>query len=264
MTKHTAVLAALGLALAGAGWAAPARAEDQAVKIGTEADYAPFEYKDADGTLKGMEIDLANLYCARAHLKCTFVNMDFDGLIPALNAHQIDAALSQMSVTDERKKSVAFTAPVTHNDERVIAPKGSTVTDDPTSFKGKTVAVQSGTILENWANAHLKGIAGDIKVYQGQDQAFEDLKSGRADATIVDAPVGFDWLQKGGKDGFEFVGKPLDDKAIFGPGETAIALRTGDKALLESLNGAIVGALKEGDFAKVNAKYFPFSLAPGM
>ncbi len=257
MIKHLVVLTALGLTLATA-----ARAADQAVKIGTEADYAPFEYKDADGTLKGLEIDLAKLYCAQAHLACTFVNMDFDGLIPALNAHQIDAAMSQMSITEDRLKSVAFTDPVTHNDVRVVAPKGSAITADPASMKGKTIAVQSGTIEESWANAKLKGIAGEIKVYQGQDQAFEDLKAGRADATICDEPVGYDWLQKDAKDGYAFVGKAIVDKAILGSGNTAIALRKDDAALAKAFDGAIAEVAKSGEFAKVNAKYFSFSLAP--
>ncbi|HTR15524.1 MAG TPA: lysine/arginine/ornithine ABC transporter substrate-binding protein [Acetobacteraceae bacterium] len=237
-----------------------AHAQDATVKIGTEADYAPFEYKDATGQLKGFEIELGNALCARAKLQCEYVNMDFDGLIPALGAHKIDAALSQMSITPERAKSVLFTSPVTSVEGRFIAPKGSGLSDDPATLKGKTIGVQSGTTHETYANQKLKGIA-EIKVYQGQDQAFADLQAGRIDATLCDETIGYDWLQKAGKDGYEFIGKPLTDKAIFGDG-TGIALRKEDTALAAKLNDALASLIKDGTYQKLNAEYFPFSIAP--
>jgi putative lysine/arginine/ornithine/histidine/octopine transport system substrate-binding protein len=64
-----------------------AHAQEVTVKIGTEADYAPFEYKDASGQLRGCELDPGNRLCVRAH--------------------KIDAPLSQMSVTPARAKSVS-------------------------------------------------------------------------------------------------------------------------------------------------------------
>lgn len=246
-------------AVAALGLASAAQAAET-VRIGTEADYAPFEYKDANGVLKGMEIDIGNAICAREKLQCTYVNMDFDGLIPALQAHKIDAALSQMSITPAREKSVAFTHPVTNVEGRFIAPKGSSITDAPATLKGKTIGVQSGTTHETYANEKLKGIA-TIKVYQSQDQAFADLQAGRIDATLCDQTIGYDWLQKTGKSDFQFVGKPLTDKAIFGDG-TGIAVRKDDTALLAKLNDGLAKIMADGTYKKINAAYFPFSIAP--
>ena len=56
----------------------------QVVRIGTLADYAPFEYKDASGKLQGMEIEIGNKMCASMKVTCQWVTMDFDALIPAL------------------------------------------------------------------------------------------------------------------------------------------------------------------------------------
>ena len=236
-----------------------ARAQDRIVKIGTEAAYAPFEYKDDKGELKGYEIQLGNALCAAAKLKCEWVNADFDSLIPALNAHKIDAILSQMSITAERAKAVDFTHQVTIGPARFVAKQGSTITDDPASLKGKTVAVQSGTTHETYLNEKLAGIA-TAKVYQTQDEAFLDVENGRADATLADATIEYDWLEKTGKaKGFAYAGPQLTDPAIFGDG-TGIAVRKGDTALLDTFNKALVAVGSDGEFKKINDQYFPFDI----
>lgn len=243
-----------------AGFATAAHAADKVVRIGTEADYAPFEYKDADGKLQGFEIELGDKMCAIAKLKCEWVNMDFDAMIPALEANKIDAVLSQMSITDERKKSVDFTDVVTIAPASFVAKKGSGITDDPATLKGKTIGVQSGTTHETYLNQKLKDVV-NVKVYQGQDEAYLDLQAGRIDATLADKTVEWDWLQKTGqKDGFDYAGKTLNDLAIYGVG-TGIAVRKGDAELRNAFNKALAETLKDGFYKTVNAKYFPFPIA---
>lgn len=236
-----------------------AHAEDKPVRIGTEAAYAPFEYKDDKGELKGYEIDLGNALCAAAKMKCEWVNADFDSLIPALNAHKIDAILSQMSITDDRKKAVDFTDQVTVGPARFVAKDGSGITADPSSLKGKTIAVQSGTTHEKYVTEKLAGIA-TAKVYQGQDEAFLDVENGRADATLADATIEYDWLQKTGKaKGFGYAGQELTDPAIFGDG-TGIAVRKGDTALRDTFDKALLAVGQDGSFKKINDSYFPFDI----
>ena len=250
------VLAAAGM-VAAAQVGANAASSDT-VRIATEADYAPFEFKDASGKLQGFEIELGNAMCAKAHLKCEWVNMDFDSMIAALGAHKVDAILSQMSITPDREKKVDFTNAITLAPARFVAAKGSKITDDPQSLKGKVVGVQSGTTHENYLKQKLAGIV-DVKVYQGQDEAFQDLKAGRIDATLADSTIEYDWLQKDGKDGYDYVGKPLEDPAIFGSG-TGIAVRKGDTKLISAFNTALAGLEKDGTFQKINKEYFPFSI----
>lgn len=236
-----------------------ARAQDKPVRIGTEAAYAPFEYKDDKGELKGYEIELGNALCAAAKVKCEWVNADFDSLIPALNAHKIDAILAQMSVTDDRRKAVDFTAQVTIGPARFVAKEGSGITADPKSLKGKTIAVQSGTTHERYVTEKLAGIA-TAKVYQGQDEAFLDVENGRADATLADATIEYDWLQKTGKaKGFAYAGEQLTDPTIFGDG-TGIAVRKGDTALRDTFDKALLAVGQDGSFKKINDSYFPFDI----
>lgn len=240
--------------------AAPVLADQQVVRIGTEADYAPFEYKDAGGKLQGFEIELGNKLCATAKLKCEYVNMSFDSMIAALKSKKIDAVLSQMSITPAREKVVDFTVPITITPARFIAKTGSGITDDPATLKGKTIAVQSGTTEETYYNLKLKGIA-QVKTYTGQDEAYQDLLAGRVDAALADETIGFDWLKKAGKAaGFDYAGKELNDETIFGKG-AGIAVRKGDP-LRVKLNAAFAAAVKDGTYKKINDEYFPFSILP--
>lgn len=232
------------------------------IRIGTEAAYAPFEYKDDKGELKGMEIDLAKVYCERLKAKCEFVNMDFDSLIPALKAGKIDTIISQMSITAEREKTVDFTDLVTIAPTQFVAKKGSGIDGTKLdTFKGKTIGVQSGTTHETYVNQKLAGDV-QLKVYQGLDDAWLDLEAGRVDIVFADATIDYDWLDKTGKaKGFELAGGQINDAEIFGEG-TGMAVRKGDTKLRGELNKVIAETNKDGTFKKINDKYFPFNIGP--
>lgn len=236
---------------------------EQVVKIGTLSDYAPFEYKDASGKLQGMEIELGDAMCKSMKVKCEYVTMDFDALIPALKAKKIDAVLAQMSITDERKKVVDFTDLFTLAPVQYVAKTGSGISENPTSLKGKIVGVQSGTNHESYLKTRLpKDKSGiEMKIYQSLDQSWLDLESGRVNAVLADTTVAYDWINKTGKGkGFNYAGKPINDVATFGEG-TGIALRKGDP-LKASFNMAIKKVLSDGTFAAASKKVFPFSIAP--
>lgn len=233
------------------------------IRIGTQMDYAPFEFKNSDGKLQGMEIDLGDSLCAVMKAKCEYVTMDFDALVPALKAKKIDVVLAQLSITSERKKTIDFTDLFTLAPVQYVAREGSGITEDPATLKGKTVAVQSGTNHETYIKERLlknkTGVA--LKVYQAPGQALLDLEAKRVDAYMTDSTAAYDWLAKvGSKKGFALAGKPVEDLEMFGEG-TGLAVRKGD-ALKDRLNVAIKQILGDGTFAKINKKYFPFSISP--
>ena len=231
----------------------------ETIRIGTEADDAPFESVGPDGKPAGFDIDLGNALCARARLTCQWVNMDFDGLIAALDAHRIDAALSQISVTPDRSKRVLFTEPTSRTSGVLVTTIGSGITDDVKTMKGKTVGVQSGTTHETYARMAFAPAA-TVQVYQTQLQAFQDLLAGRIDVTLCDQGAAFLWLEAHAG-AFGFAGKPISDPSVFGTG-TAIAVRTGDTVMKRRFDDALHSIYGDGTYAAINAKYFPFSIAP--
>lgn len=255
-------LLAATLVVAGGLAAAGARADDGTtgdLTIGTEADYAPFESVGPDGKPVGFDIDIGDAVCAAARLRCHWVNMDFDGLLPALDSHRIGAAMSEISVTPAREKKALFTSRVTRVAGVMISPSGSGISSAAlATLDGKTVGVQSGTVYEVFAKEKLKNVT--VQVYQSQLQAFQDLTAGRIDATLCDQGIGYTWLKQHAG-AFVFSGPPLRDPEIFGIG-TAIALRLGDAALKQKLDKALSTIMSNGTYARINKKYFPFSLMP--
>lgn len=84
-------------------------AANSELRIGIEAAYPPFASKNDKGEIVGFDYDIGNALCAQLKVKCVWTEVEFDGLIPSLKVKKIDAALSSMTITDERKKSVDFT-----------------------------------------------------------------------------------------------------------------------------------------------------------
>jgi lysine/arginine/ornithine transport system substrate-binding protein len=254
---RTIKLAALLACAIVSAWTEPAAA--QTLRIGTEGAYPPFEYRDASGVLKGMDVEIGNALCARMKVTCQFVPQDFDGLIPALKAGKIDLIISSLTMTPDRAKVIDFTRPYYLSPSQYVALKSSGITDDPATLKGKTVAVQSGTNHQAYMEQRLPDIT--IKAYNTVQEAQLDLESGRVDAMLADKLLMYDWLEKAGKaKGFDYVGKPLVDPLV--TGEIGIGVKKGNKALADSLNTAIDGLLADPQYDTITKGYFPFSVRP--
>lgn len=220
------------------------------VRIGTEGAYPPFNMIDKNGKPAGFDVDIAKALCEKMGADCTFVTQDWDGIIPGLLARKYDAIVASMSITDERKKAVDFTDRYYSNSLRFITKKGSGI--DPGKLKGKSVGAQRATIAANYAEG-IKGAS--AKLYDTQENAYLDLTSGRIDVLVTDMLPGYDWLQSEQGKGFEFIGENIDIDDKIG-----IAVRKGDDKLRKSLNKAIAAIIADGTYAKINAKYFPFSI----
>lgn len=103
--------------------------EAKPIRIGIEAGYPPFSMKTPDGKLTGFDVDLGDALCEQMKVKCTWVEQEFDGLIPALKVKKIDAILSSMTITDDRKKNVDFTIKYYHTPARFVMKAGTAIKD---------------------------------------------------------------------------------------------------------------------------------------
>lgn len=230
------------------------------LRIGIEAGYPPFSFKTPDGKLSGFDVDIGDALCEQMKVKCTWVEQEFDGLIPSLKVKKIDAILSSMTITDERKKSVDFTNKYYHTPARFVMKAGNNIKDPLTELKGKTVGVLRASTHDRFATEVLAPAGITVVRYGSQQEANMDMVSGRVDALMADS-VNLDdgFLKTDAGKGFEFVGPEYNDPKYFGGG-AGIAIRKGDSALGQQFNDAIVAIRANGKYKQVQDKYFKFNV----
>ncbi|MBP5858841.1 ABC transporter substrate-binding protein [Marivibrio halodurans] len=254
-TRLTATIAAGAFAL-GLGMGA-ASAEDT-LRIGVEGAYPPFSWTEADGTLKGFDIDIARALCEQMGRDCELVPQDWDGIIPALLAKKYDAIVASMSITEERKKRVNFTDKYYNTPAKFVAPADADFEATTEGLDGKVVGVQRGTIHQCYMEKAFPDV--ELALYATQEEVFLDLASGRIDAQISDsiqAKEGF--LDKEEGEGFAFLGDDQFDLECHGEG-AGIAVRKEDDDLRVAFNDAIKALRENGTYAEINDKYFEFDV----
>lgn len=254
--KKLALLGGLALSLI----AANLFAAERPLRLGIEAAYPPFAFKTADGQIDGFDHDIGNALCAEMKVECTWVEQEFDGLIPSLKVKKVDAILSSMTITAERRNSVDFTNKYYYSPARLVMKAGSEVDADFSNLKGKRIGVQRSTTTDRFASEVLAAQGVEVVRYSSQNEIYLDVISGRLDGTLADAiPVNEGFLKTDNGKGFAFVGPSFTDPKYFGEG-AGIAVRKGDSELLAKLNAAIKAVRDSGEYQKIQAKYFDFDI----
>ncbi len=229
--------------------------------ICVEGAYAPFSETAADGSIVGFDIDIANALCAEMGKTCEMAKTDWDGIIPALLEKKCDAIVASMSITEDRKQVIDFTARYYQTPAKFAAKAGVDWVDTNDGLAGKTVGVQRGTIHQ----AYLEGEYPDVELqlYASQDEAYLDLVAGRIDAVMADSiAVDDGFLKTEGGAGFAFFGG--DHAVVKYHGEGAgIGVRKEDTELRDALSAAIDKIRASGTYQKINAKYFSFDIYGG-
>ena len=238
-------------------------ASAQTVKVGFSPEaYPPFWSADASGNWTGWEVEIIGAICAEAKLECELTPIPWDGLIPALTTKKIDAIMNSMSITDERKKTIEFSDKYYNTPTAIVGPKGDSFEATPEGIKGKIIGVQVSTTHSAYAKKHFTEAA-EIKEYQTQDEANQDLAAGRIDATQADS-IALDAFLKSeqGMACCDLKGNVAEDLEILGPGVGA-GLRKEDTELKEKFNAAIAGIRSNGKFDEITKKYFDFDIYGG-
>lgn len=246
----------LGLAITSGGTATA-----QQLKVGVSAEpYPPFTMPDASGQWQGWEIEIINAICAEAQLDCAITPVAWDGIIPSLTTNKIDMIASSMSITPERQQSIDFSDKYYQTASVVIGSKDLTFDATPEGLDGKILGVQASTTHQAYAVKHFGAAGATIREYQTQDEANNDLVSGRIDAVQADALAMDEFLDTdAGKTCCDQKGAVAEDVDVMGPG-IGIGLRKGDTELKDKLNAAITAIRDNGTYDEISKKYFDFDI----
>lgn len=248
--KTLAAALALGILLSAT--ASAADDPDDKLRIGTEGTYPPFNYLDEAGRFTGFDVDIALALCTKMDTHCEFVQQDWEGLIPALQAGRFDMIAASMSITAKRRLVVSFTDRYYSNIVRFVARNDAGF--DPANPAGKTIGASPATVASDWLEQNLADVA-TIRLYAEFEELLRDLLAGRLDAVFGDGLGWHVWLESPEGADFAFVGEGYRlDEGI------GIAVRKDDPQLLLRLNEALQAILEDGTYEKINARYFPFSI----
>ena len=221
--------------------------------VGSDVSYPPQEYMDASGRPIGVDIDIAEEIASRLGLQLKVINFKFDNLLPALQAGQFDVIVSAMTITDERKQVVDF-VPYFEAGQAVLVKKGNPAgiktLDD---LSGKTAVAQQGTTEETTLkdlNTKFES-EGKTKIniltYPSDTDAVDQLRIGRAEATLHDSPVAAYYSKLYPE--FE-VAIPNFDSAPEG-----IAVAKNNAEMLSTIQKAIDAMKADGTIAQINGKW---------
>lgn len=156
--------------------------------MATSADYPPYEsHSTASGAdeIVGFDIDIAKYIANELGYALEIKDMNFDGLIPALQANRADFVMAGMTPKPERLKNADFSDIYYEAKNTIVTLKGSNL-KTPADLNGKTVGVQLGSIQEGEAK-EMEGV--NVKPLNKINEIIQELKSKRIDAAIIEDTV---------------------------------------------------------------------------
>lgn len=220
--------------------------ENGKIVVGMSADYAPYEFHaiiNGQDKVVGFDVDLANEIAKDLGVELEIKEMDFDALISALKADQVDAVISGMNPTESRKQQVDFSDIYYEANHAILTTKNAA-----DSFKtkqdldGKVIGVQLGSTQQQIAEEEIK--AGNVSLLQDVNSLILSLKTGKVDALITEKPVAAMAVENNP----ELAVSEIDFEAE--GGGNAVGVKKGSSKLVESINKTIQRLKESGDLDK--------------
>ena len=217
--------------------------------VGTDAGFAPFEYKDPKtNEIVGFDIDLITAMAKAVGDDVKIQNMQFAGIIPALQTNMIDVAAAALTITAERQKQVLFTDP--YYDVglvMVIRKKDANKYKTLDDMQGKRICSQIGTtgaIL----GKQVKGAT--VGEYDQMGDAMMELKMNGCDSVLVDKTVTEYYIaQQGDKD-------IMMVPHLYNPKQNGFAVSKRNTELAAKLNKGLKIIRENGEYDKIYEKWF--------
>jgi glutamine transport system substrate-binding protein len=227
------------------------------ITVGVNPAFRPFIFVE-DGKGAGFDVELLNAMAAAKDFEVAYVITPFDEIFNGLEMGKFDAAISAITITDERAQRVDFTEPYFTTGQAALSfyspGQGLAVRADNTTLTGTasltadvTVGVKSGT-----TGAQFVAEQTDARpaVFPEADPALQALADGQVDAVVIDIPVVAEFIKAHPEAGIKLAGGPITEEAY------GIAVSKANPELLQLLNGALAQVRADGAYDRIFKKWF--------
>lgn len=216
---------------------------------GIDANYPPFSYIDEKGNPTGFDIESMNWIAKKMGFEVVHTPINWDGIIPALQAKKIDMICSGMSISEERKQAVNFSEPYYSIKKYIAVRQDSNLTADDV-FKGKyTLGVQRGTNEHDLLQSRIdkENLDISLRLYDSPPMSVEDLLNGRIDAIAIDSAPAEDAIKNG---------KAIKVVGTYAPGDDfGVAINKENTELLNIINQGYELLKKDPYWQELHTKY---------
>jgi polar amino acid transport system substrate-binding protein len=199
----------------------------------------PYVYADPKdpNRLVGFEVEIAAAVARELGVRAEFVQNDWSHLVPSLERRTFDVILNGFEVTPSRIGKVVYSRPYYVFAERLMARKGDPSIVDFASLRGR----KTGTLAGSLAFELLRGHA-DVVMYEGTEEPYQDLVTGRTDAVLLDDIIAARY------------GVPKPELRVVGDvrdGYYAVGVHPDDADLAAAIDAALGRISKSGELEQI-------------
>jgi His/Glu/Gln/Arg/opine family amino acid ABC transporter permease subunit len=223
--------------------------------IATDATYPPFEYKEGEKLL-GFDIDLGNEIGRELGVKVRWTPMAWSGVLGALESRKCDLIISGATITDERKKTTAFSRPYFPSGQTIARRKGDQTVQTLQDLKDRRVSVQEETTGQ-YALQKLGVPKEHINRFDKLEDGLTDVVNGKSDAAVADLPALKESLRKSYPQ-LELTGGLFTNEYV------GVWMRQGEPELRDAINRGIGVILVDGRYARLYRNWIHEPLTTGI
>jgi polar amino acid transport system substrate-binding protein len=226
--------------------------EPGTIRVASMGDAKPYTFTDENGEFSGFDVELFTDVAHRIGVDdVVFTGQDFTAILPGVANGQFDAGVAAIGITDERKQTVDFS-------DGYLAGYLTVLTSDPSikdedDVAGTRLGVVQGTLQEKYATEHFTDA--EIVRFPDNNSGVSALNSGSIDAHFLDYEAAKQYGQQ--FDGLELA---INIPSFDAP--AGFAIKPGNDAFREALNGALHDAMEDGTWKELYEKWFPGSPMP--
>lgn len=219
--------------------------------VGLDDAFPPMGFRDEQNEIVGFDIDLAKEAALRMGVEVKFQPISWDAKVEELDSGNIDVIWNGLTITEERKNQMLFTAPYIQDRQIIVVVPDSDI-QTKEDLAGKKIGIQAASSAVEAVEADQATYAlikDNLLEFESNDMALRDLKGGGLQAVVVDEVVGRYYISKHPN---EY--RVLDEN--FGVEDFGVGLRLSDKTFLAELEKAMDAMKADGKAAEISNKWF--------